>query len=243
MNSCTKHTLLLHFCKTPAILFIFSALLGAGIFCSCSFDYGAAGGPDKNKPDIVMENLEYVRVRGGDPLVRLQADHGERWEERQTMELKDFSFEQMENHGESVNAEGSAGTAAVQLNTGDISLQGGVKIRVNSEDVTISTSTLDWKDKEKTLTGGAGAEVDIVRSDGTSFTGYGFSADARNRTWSFSGEVMGKYVEKKKEKKKENENNEESAGTAQTLPAANDAVPAPERKPPEQYQPISPEDK
>ena len=185
---------------SPFVVFclIFSVTL---VFAACSFDYGAEDGPDKSKPDIVMENLEYVRVRGGDPLARFQAEHAERWEERQTMELRDFSFEQMEDRGETVNAEGRAGFAVVQLDSGDISLKGGVRIRVDSEDVTIRTAELEWKDKAKTLSGGDRDIVDIQRSDGTSFTGRGFFADARNRLWAFSGEVKGTYVEKEDEEK------------------------------------------
>jgi hypothetical protein len=143
-----------------------------------------------------MENIEYVRVRGGDMLARFYAEHAERWEERQTMELRNFSFEQMEDHGETVNVEGNAGMAAVQLESGDIVLSGGVKIRIDSEDVIISTPGVEWKDKEKTLTGEDDEEVDIQRSDGTSFIGRGFSADIRSRTWNFSGGARGKYVEK-----------------------------------------------
>jgi len=179
-----------------AAAYFFIVALYVSLAAACSFDYGAAGDTDKNKPDIVMENLEYVRVRGGDPLMRIEANHAERWEDRQTMDLRDFSFEQMQDHGESTNAEGQAGEAVVQLDSGDISLKGGVSIRVNSEDVTIKTSVLDWKDKDKTLSGRENAEVDIQKSDGTSFTGTGFLADARNRTWAFSGEVRGQYVEK-----------------------------------------------
>ena len=150
-----------------------------------------------------MENLEYVRVRKGDPLVRFKAEYAERWEDRQTMELRNFSFEQMEDSGDTVNAEGKAGFAVVQIGSGDISLKGGVRIRVDSEDVTIRTSELEWKDKDKILSGAAGDEVDIDRSDGTNFSGKGFFADARNRTWAFSGEVKGTYVEKDDEDKKE----------------------------------------
>ena len=150
-----------------------------------------------------MENLEYVRVRKGDPLVRFQAEYAERWEDRQTMELRNFSFEQMEDSGDNVNAEGRAGFAVVQIGSGDISLRGGVRIRVDSEDVTMKTSELEWKDKDKILSGAAGDEVDIERSDGTYFSGKGFFADARNRTWAFSGEVKGTYVEKEDEEEDE----------------------------------------
>ena len=167
---------------------------------ACSFDYGAGTGLENTRPDIVMENIEYVRVRGGDMLARFQAEHAERWEELQIMELRNFTFEQMEDRGETVNVEGTAKTATVQIDTGDISLSGGVRISIESEDIIINTTELEWKDKEKTIKGGAEDEVDVKRSDGTSFTGKGFSADIRSRTWSFTGEVKGHYVEKDEEK-------------------------------------------
>ena len=165
-------------------------------FASCSFNYGENPGLEKDKPDIVMEDIEYVRVRGGDPLVRFQAEYAERWEDRNVMELKNFSFEQFEDRGETINASGRAGTASVQLGPGNISLGGGVRISVDSEDITIRTAGLEWKDKEKLLSGGARDEVDIERSDGTSFSGRGFTADARSRTWTFLEEIRGTYVEK-----------------------------------------------
>ena len=133
-------------------------------------------------------------------LARFQAEHAERWEELQLMELRNFTFEQMEDHGETVNVEGEAKAATVQIDTGDISLSGGVRINIESEDIIINTAELEWKDKEKTIKGGAEEEVDVKRSDGTTFTGKGFSADIRGRTWSFAGEVKGSYVEKDGEK-------------------------------------------
>jgi LPS export ABC transporter protein LptC len=184
----------------PSIM-IFGAccLLCSSILIACSFDYGAGTGLENTRPDIVMDNIEYIRVRGGDMLARFQAEHAERWEERQLMELRNLTFEQMEDHGETVNVEGSAKTAVVQIDTGDISLSGGVRISIESEDITINTSELEWKDKDKAIKAGAEEEVDVKRSDGTSFTGKGFSADIRNRTWSFTGEVKGRYVEKDEE--------------------------------------------
>ena len=221
---------------------IFCLILSVGLlFSACSFDYGSTDGSDKSKPDIVMENLEYVRVRGGDPLARFQAEHAERWEERQTMELREFSFEQMEDHGETVNAEGRAGFAVVQLGSGDISLKGGVRIRVDSEDVTIRTAELEWKDKAKTLSGGDRDIVDIQRSDGTSFTGRGFFADARNRLWAFSGEVKGTYVEKEDEEGEGDESKSAEAGveryiqtelkegTGQSFPSREESYPVTEQ--------------
>ena len=152
------------------------------LFAACSFDYGNnRSGTDK--PNIVMRDLDYVRVRGGEPQVRFQADYAEQYEDKKIMNLENCTFEQFENHGTQVDASGTAGEASVELDTGNLTLDKGIKINVDSEDITIETSELQWKDKEKQLSGPADSQVDVYKSDGTSFTGTGFSANARERTW------------------------------------------------------------
>jgi LPS export ABC transporter protein LptC len=170
---------------------------------ACSFDYGEGAETDSGQPDIIMNDVEYVRVRDGDPVVRFAAEQVERYESRQTMELRQFSFEQFESRGLDVNAVGSAGRALVETDSGNISMEGGVRIAVESEDITIETETLTWQDKERFLAGGDYNPVDIKRSDGTSFTGQGFSADARRRTWSFTYGVDGIYIHEDDEEDEE----------------------------------------
>jgi LPS export ABC transporter protein LptC len=168
------------------------------IFSGCSFDYGVSSGEGRGRPDIEMDEVEYTRVRNGDPLVRFRADKAERWEERRTMELENFSFEQFENHGD-INAQGNAGTASVELDSGNIELENGVIIEVDSENLTIETGRLSWQDKERILSGPEAGAVIIRRSDGTFFTGQGFTANARSRAWEFTGEVSGTYIHEDKE--------------------------------------------
>lgn len=169
------------------------------VFTRCSFDYGDSMGGSKDLPDVVMRDVEYVRVRDGNPVVRFQAQLAERYEERQTMELRSFSFEQFEAHGDEANAVGSAGLASVELDSGNIVLDGGVRIAVESEDLVIETKGLQWQDRERLLTGQGNAQVDIQRSDGTGFSGRGFQADMRNRTWVFNSGVEGTYVHEEEE--------------------------------------------
>jgi len=170
---------------------------------SCSFDYGNSGGTDKKQADIVMDNVEYVRVRSLDPQARLQAERVERYEERRVMELKNFSFEQFGNHGEEVNASGRAGSALFEIDSGDIRMENGVRIEVDSEDIAIETVKLEWKDKERTLTGGANEEVHVFQENGTSFTGIGFQSNARTRSWSFADTVSGTYIHDDSEEENE----------------------------------------
>jgi len=172
------------------LLFFLSFLF----FIRCSFDYGNQDSPDKSQPDIVMEDVDYVRVRAADPQARFQAERVERYEERRIMELRNFSFEQFGSHGEEVNAHGRAGSASFEIDSGDIRLDDGVWIAVESEDIALETNWLEWKDKAKSLNGGLAEEVTVLRENGTSFTGIGFYANARRRVWEFSGIVSGTYI-------------------------------------------------
>ncbi|AEF80187.1 LPS export ABC transporter periplasmic protein LptC [Leadbettera azotonutricia] len=193
--------------KSLLKFFIFPLQILTLLLVSCSFDYGNNQLASKDQPDIVMQNVEYVRVRGGDPVVRFHAEDAERFEERQIMNLRNFSFEQFENHGDDIDAMGRAGQASVALDSGNINLGGGVIISVESEDITIETSGLDWQDKERRLLGTPSGDVNISRSDGTEFSGRGFSADARSRTWTFTSGVSGSYVEKEEKEAEEEGDN------------------------------------
>ncbi|MDR2418173.1 MAG: LPS export ABC transporter periplasmic protein LptC [Treponema sp.] len=167
--------------------------MAALLLCACSFDYGEASSGSDELPDIVMEGVEYVRVRNGNPLARFRAESAERYEDRQVMELHNFTFEQFETLGEELNAVGSAGMATVALDTGNVQLREGIRIDVESENITIETERLDWQDKERILTAGEEQRVDMKRSDGTDFSGWGFSANIRDRTWGFSSGIQGAY--------------------------------------------------
>ncbi|MCL2127552.1 MAG: LPS export ABC transporter periplasmic protein LptC [Treponema sp.] len=199
----------------PPAFFPFPFLLSAALIAllpSCSFDYGNQESADKSQPDIVMDNVEYVRVRSADPQARLQAERVERYEERRIMELRNFSFEQFGNRGEEVNAFGRAGSASFEIDSGDIRMDNGVRIDVESEDIAIETSWLEWKDKDRTLSGGNADEVTVYQENGTVFSGIGFQADARRRTWEFSGSVSGTYIHDDDEEENAEAEAGESAG-------------------------------
>jgi LPS export ABC transporter protein LptC len=185
-------------------------------FISCSFDYGDQESTDGDLPDIIMENVDYVRVRSADLQARFQAERAERYESRRIMVLSNFAFEQFGNRGDDVNANGRAGRASVEIDTGDIRLDNGVHIEVDSEDISIETNWLEWKDQPRTLTSGAENEVSVYQENGTAFTGIGFSADARWRTWEFSGNVSGTYIYEDDE-----EENDGDGGSGNTVQVAN----------------------
>ena len=177
--------------KKNAVCFSFIFLI---FLAGCTFDYGELEPSERMLPDLVMENVEYVRVRSADPIARFEAERAERYEKQGLMKLERFSFEQYGEHGETVNARGEAGNASANINSGDIFMNNGVRLEVESEDIIIETFQIDWKDEQRILTSGDENDVYITQQNGTSFTGTGLHADARRRTWEFSGSVSGTYV-------------------------------------------------
>jgi hypothetical protein len=152
-----------------------------------------------------MEDLDYVRIRKGTPVARMQAEIAERYEKRRRMELKNYSFEQYNTTNEEVDAAGSGGFASVELETSNIRMSNGIEIIVDTEDIRIETERLDWDDEKKFLKGGDNDEITVEQSDGTNLKGSGFSADVRARTWFVSYDASGKYVH-------EEEDDEDSEG-------------------------------
>jgi LPS export ABC transporter protein LptC len=209
--------------KTGLFFAIFCAFTSCLlVLASCSFEYGIQE-TDKNQPDIVMENVEYVRVRSADPQARFQAERLERYEARRVIELRNFSFEQFGNRGEEINAYGRAGSASIEMDSLDMRLDNEVRIDVDSEDIAIETRWLEWKDASRTLTSGATDEVNIYQDKGTSFTGTGFQADARRRTWEFAGNVSGTYVHEDDEEE-DLENDEAETEISSTETASNEVT-------------------
>ncbi len=173
---------------TLCILFFLIAM-------SCSFDYGETENSENELPDLVMVNVEYIRVRSADPIARVQAERAERYEKQGVMKLENFTFEQLGGKGQEVNTQGGAGNALLEINSGDITMTNGVRIEVESEDIILATDRLDWKDETHILATGAEDKVDIYRENGTHFVGIGLTANARNRSFEFAGGVGGDYVQ------------------------------------------------
>jgi len=165
------------------------------IATSCTFDYGELENSERELPDLVMLNVEYIRVKSADPIARVQAERAERYEKQGVMKLENFTFEQLGDKGQEVNTQGGAGNALLEINSGDITMTNGVRIAVESEDIILATDKLEWKDEMHILSTGAEDKVDIFRENGTHFIGTGLTANARTRSFEFSGGVDGNYVQ------------------------------------------------
>jgi LPS export ABC transporter protein LptC len=182
--------------------------LGAG----CSFDYGNQGSEESTLPDIVMENLDYVRVRGGSPQAHFTAERAERYDRRRTMELSGVQFEQYNLATGELDAKGAAGGAEVELANGNVTLKDGIDVFIESEEVTLETEWLEWNDAKRELKGKEETAVVIKKSGGTDFRGAGLSADVRSRQWEFANGAEGAFEQNDDEEDGDEEDGEQEDG-------------------------------
>jgi LPS export ABC transporter protein LptC len=164
------------------------------LFLSCSFDYGEKEPSEEEQPGLIMENVEYIRVRSSDPRARFKAERAERYEKQGVMRIQNMTFEQYGARGTEINALGNAGYASVDIQSGDIFMDQNVRIDVETEDIIIETFQLEWRDEPHVLSTPEENEVNIYQDNGTSFTGIGLYVETRTRKWDFKGEVGGLYV-------------------------------------------------
>jgi LPS export ABC transporter protein LptC len=198
---------------------------------SCSFNYNDQDKEEYKFPELTFEDLEYIRMRGGEMMARLKADEGNRYETRHLMELKNYQFEQFDTVSHEIDSVGSGGMSSVDLNNSNISMKEGVQIRVDSEDFSLRADDLEWKDKNRTLSGGEESKVDITRTDGTEIHGIGFYSDIRDRTWIFNSDANGVYVFEDEEKKSETTDTESETATPETEPEFTDVAASPDVEP------------
>lgn len=171
-------------CCLPFILFAWS----------CTFNYGNSESSGNELPDLVMQNVDYIRVRAADPLARIQAERFERYDSKDLMKLNNIVFEQYGERGEEVNVYGKAGNAEVHIESGDIFMDNNVNLEVKTEDIILQTYQLEWIDESRSLSTGENDFVNIYRENGTRFTGIGLLANTRTRIWEFLRNVSGVYV-------------------------------------------------
>jgi LPS export ABC transporter protein LptC len=169
-------------------------------FFSCTFDYGDKESEDDDLPDLIMENVEYVRVRSAAPLARIQADRFERYEKQKLAKMENVIFEQYGERGEEINIYGKAGTATVNIESGDIFMDKNVNLEVRTEDIILETYQLEWKDESKSIFTGEKNDTFIYKENGTRFTGIGLQANARLRNWEFLGSINGVYIHEDKDR-------------------------------------------
>ncbi len=176
------------------IAYIHCAMILYSILLSCTFDYKkgeVAEALNESKPDIVMEDVSLYFVRG--TTVIMKAEKIELFSKRKMQEMSNIAFKEIANNGE-VRMEGTAKNAFVETDTNNVTIVGEFHAQSHQDEATIKTNYLTWNDENRIIEGSPTELVTVTRDDESEISGYGFTANAKERSLSLTKQVQGKLV-------------------------------------------------
>ena len=94
----------------------------------------------------------------------------------------------------------SAAKVVYHSDTEDADISGGVRVHSATEKGDVSADTLHWENKTKKLTAPPSEQVRLIKDDGTTLVGRGFSGDFLSRDGHIHGSRAG-HVCLRREKK------------------------------------------
>ena len=181
--------------------------LTAAVICGCTFDYEEARiaeDLEEAVPETILEDFTQVRIYDGIPEYRVYGDKAETFSKRNETIIEGVLFQEFDSEGELVT-EGSADRIVFNSETEDAELSGNLEFFNSSEEAGVNADYLTWKNADKLLTGNDDDYTSLVKKDGSTIRGKGFSADLASKNISFRSDISGTWVD-------EEEEDEESAG-------------------------------
>jgi LPS export ABC transporter protein LptC len=171
-------------------------LLAALTAAACSIDGGAPGEGQAagEVPDTVAVGVVHRIHRDGRLSLELTASRAETWNETKKTILTDARFVEFDQAGAQATA-GEAQKVIFHSDTENADISGGVRVRSEVEEGNVTAEALSWDNKARRLSAPAQDVVTLRKDDGTSISGSGFLGDFRTRELTFSGPVVGTYVD------------------------------------------------
>ncbi len=164
------------------------------LFLSCSFDYEEvqlAENLDSEIADIEMFDTTIHFVRG--TTLRIHLSEVRIFSQKDVYNLYDLEFQELDKKKE-VRMEGSADKASIRTDNNDVTLEGNIQVRSNTDNVDLQTNFIQWKDKEKIIQGSESDLLSLKRDDGSKIEGYGFEGDAESRSFTLHSGILGELV-------------------------------------------------
>ena len=166
------------------------------LLVACSFDYSDVGAfPEEILalvPETELTDVTHTIVRDGRVVAEIQAQHVRNFSHDARTVLEEVRYTEYDSRGTAVTT-GSAERAVYHKERKDAVLAGAVRLRSESQGVSLEAVGLRWEDERRRLISGKEA-VEIQRDDGSRVTGGGLEVDVRRKTIRFSEPVSGTLV-------------------------------------------------
>ena len=178
--------------RAAIILFTATVLVAA-----CSFEYADAGASPEELlehiPETELTDVTHTIVRDGRVVAEIRAKHVWNFRRRARTVLQDVRYAEYDAAGNAVTT-GSAERAVYYTEREDAALAGTVRLRSESQGVSLKAEVLRWEDERRRLVTSPRDTVEFSRDDGSQVRGAGLEVDVRTKTIRFSGPVSGTLV-------------------------------------------------
>lgn len=144
----------------------------------------------RDVPNIVIQNIQYKSKKNRILEQVVLADSVSVFTDAQKTEVVKGQVTNYNSQG-SPQLRGSADFATYSDNTEDADVKGSIEVYYFPDKLNISAETLNWVNKDRTLVSGTDEQVTILKDDGTSFKGKGFSVDMKTKTVSYEHKSQG----------------------------------------------------
>ena len=176
----------------------------------CSFNYEEgkiAEDLSETVPETVLIDFVQVRTLKGNPDYRVYGTKAEAYSKKKETVISEVVFQDFNSDGE-IETEGTADSITYFTETENAEMYGNLRFYNAKEEVEIRSEYLFWNELEELLTTEEQEPVTLLKKNGTTITGTGFSARGGSKKIVFTGSVKGTWVE-------DEETDEETDGEAE----------------------------
>jgi len=162
------------------------------ILSGCSIEYiNENNNTTKSEsiPDSVMKNFKYIKIKNNKPYVELNSSLAEIYNDQNKTVLYDVSFTEYENS--KVSTTGKANNIEYNNDTENAKLSGDLAFYSLKDEMKMYGDILYWNKEERTINSELNKSIKVIKDDGSSIEGYGFSANLKNSTFKFANKVTG----------------------------------------------------
>lgn len=142
-------------------------------------------------PDSVMKNFNLIQMKNNKPYTQVTSSLTEIYESQNKTVLFDVVFTEYNTISHELSTYGKADMIEYFNDTEDAKLNGNLNFISKKDEIELTGDSLYWNSKEKKIESDINSSILVVKEDGSTIEGYGFSANLRYSTFSFDKNITG----------------------------------------------------
>ncbi|MGL1893757.1 MAG: LPS export ABC transporter periplasmic protein LptC [Spirochaetaceae bacterium] len=142
-------------------------------------------------PDTEMINFKLIQMKKNTPYTEIEASKAQIYNDKNRTTLLNVKFIEYNTDNQTVLTVGKADTIVYYNDTENAKLTGNLNFVSKKDEIKIIGEVLEWNSEEKTIFSDDYSTISVIKDDGSTIEGAGFSANLKKSTYSFSNNVKG----------------------------------------------------